>query len=55
MRSKGKDLFVEDPEKMFQKAIEYVVSMQEEIKNHFPGNILLYGIFEYSKTQCFEL
>ena len=45
MRSKGKDLFVEDPEKMFQKAIEYVVSMQEEIKNHFPPETFFYTEF----------
>lgn len=45
LRSKGKDIFVEDPEKMFQKAIDYVVSIDEKIKSHFPPETYVYTEF----------
>lgn len=45
MRSKGKDIFVEDPEKMFQKAIDYVVVIGEKIKNQFPPETFFYTEF----------
>ena len=45
MRSKGKDLFVEDPEKMFQQAIDYVVSIGEKIKSQFPPETYFYTEF----------
>ena len=35
LRSKGKDIYVDDPEKMFQQAIDYIVSIDKKIKNLF--------------------
>ena len=44
MRSKGKEIFLEDPEKMFKKAVEYVSSISHKI----PDNVTFYC--EYLKT-----
>lgn len=45
LRSKGKDIFVEDPEKMFQMAIDYVVSIGKKIKTRFPPETFFYTEF----------
>ena len=34
IRSKGKQLFIESPEKMFQEAIDYVLSIEDKIENN---------------------
>ena len=45
LRSKGKDIYIDDPEKMFQKAIDYVVSIDEKIKNKFSPETFFYTEF----------
>lgn len=45
MRSKGKDLYREDPEKMFQQAINYVISIEKNLKTHFPPETFFYTEF----------
>lgn len=45
MRSKGKDIYIDDPEKMFLKAIDYVVSIGEKIKNRFSPETFFYAEF----------
>jgi hypothetical protein len=45
LRSKGKDIYIDDPEKMFQKAIDYVVSIGEKIKKQFPPETYFYTEF----------
>lgn len=45
MRSKGKDLFVEDPEKMFQRAIDYIVSISDKLIRLFPPETFFYTEF----------
>lgn len=43
MRSKGKEIFIDAPEKMFQEAVDFVVS----IYNYLPNNVIFYS--EYLK------
>ncbi|MDP1722308.1 MAG: RNA ligase family protein [Candidatus Gottesmanbacteria bacterium] len=45
LRSKGKDLYIDDPEKMFQGAIDYVVAIGEKIKKQFPPETFFYTEF----------
>lgn len=45
LRSKGKDIYIEDPEKMFQKAIDYTVSIDKKIKNQFSPETFFYTEF----------
>lgn len=45
MRSKGKDIYSEDPEKMFQQAIDYVVSIGKKIQDQFPPETFFYTEF----------
>lgn len=45
LRSKGKDIYIEAPEKMFQQAIDYVVSIGGTIKNQFSAETFFYTEF----------
>lgn len=45
LRSKGKDIYIEDPEKMFQQAIDYAVSIGEKIKKQFSPETFFYTEF----------
>ena len=45
LRSKGKDIYIDDPEKMFQEAIDYVVSIGEKMKGQFPPETFFYTEF----------
>ncbi len=45
LRSKGKDIYIEDPEKMFQQAIDYVVTISKKIKSQFSPETFFYTEF----------
>lgn len=45
MRSKGKEIYIETPEKMFQKAIDHVLLTQDKIKKQFPPETFFYSEF----------
>lgn len=43
MRSKGKQLFIEEPEKMFKTAIDQVYNREQLLKDLFPPETYFYG------------
>lgn len=45
MKSKGKEIFPESPEKMFQKAIDYVVAIEDKLKKEFSAGTFFYTEF----------
>lgn len=45
LRSKGKEIYLDAPEKMFQKAIDYVISVKDKLKRRFPAETYFYTEF----------